>query len=51
MMAAVAGLPAPVGALVEIQRQAGAPIEGEVIGFRDNLTLVYPFSGLSGVRA
>ncbi|HRX82352.1 MAG TPA: FliI/YscN family ATPase, partial [Pirellulaceae bacterium] len=50
MMTAVAGLPAPVGAIVEIQRQSGAPIEGEVIGFRDDLTLVYPFSSLSGVR-
>ncbi len=50
MMTAVAGLPAPVGAIVEIQRRAGGPIEGEVIGFRDDLTLVYPFSALSGVR-
>ncbi|MEX0819275.1 MAG: FliI/YscN family ATPase, partial [Pirellulaceae bacterium] len=49
-MTAVAGLPAPVGAIVEIQRQAGGPIEGEVIGFRDDLTLVYPFGALSGVR-
>ncbi|MCA9121264.1 MAG: FliI/YscN family ATPase [Planctomycetaceae bacterium] len=50
MMTAVAGLPAPVGAIVEIQRQSGPSVEGEVIGFRDELTLVYPFSSLLGVR-
>ena len=48
--AAVAGFPAPVGALAEIERQVGAPIRGEVIGFRDQLTLVYPFSSIAGVR-
>jgi len=47
---AVAGFPAPVGAIVEIETQTGDPIEGEVIGFRDDLTLVYPFRALAGVR-
>ena len=32
----VAGFPAPVGALVEIERQTGSPLRGEVIGFRDD---------------
>ncbi len=50
MAAAVADFPAPVGAVVEIQRQAGEPVFGEVIGFRDHLTLVYPLKELSGVR-
>ncbi|HUY91739.1 MAG TPA: FliI/YscN family ATPase [Pirellulales bacterium] len=50
LTAAVAGMPAPVGALVEIERQSGAPLEAEVIGFRDDVTLVYPFSDLQGVR-
>lgn len=50
MMAAVAGFPAPVGAVAEIQRQAGPPILGEVVGFRDALTLVFPYQALSGVR-
>lgn len=50
MMAAVAGLPVPVGAVVEIERQGSDPIAGEVIGFRDDLTLVYPFNLLTGVR-
>ncbi|HTN74858.1 MAG TPA: FliI/YscN family ATPase [Pirellulaceae bacterium] len=50
MTAAVAGLPAPVGALVEIERQTGGPIQGEVIGFDKSLTLVYPFSDVAGIR-
>jgi flagellum-specific ATP synthase len=50
LTAAVAGLPAPVGAVVEIERQSGPPLEAEVIGFRDDVTLVYPFSDLQGVR-
>jgi flagellum-specific ATP synthase len=47
---AVAGFPAPVGAVVQIERHSGAPIEAEVIGFRDDLTLVYPLGDVSGVR-
>jgi len=50
MTASVADFPAPVGALVEIERQAGEPLAAEVVGFRDELTLVYPYSDLSGVR-
>lgn len=50
MTAAVAGLPAPVGAMVEIERQTGGPIQGEVIGFDKSLTLVYPFSDVAGIR-
>ncbi len=50
MTAAVADFPAPVGALVEIERQTGEPLRGEVIGFRDSITLVYPYSDLNGVR-
>ena len=50
LTAAVAGFSAPVGALVEIQRQAGTPIEAEVIGFRDGATLVYPLGEMTGVR-
>ncbi|HEY2147191.1 MAG TPA: EscN/YscN/HrcN family type III secretion system ATPase, partial [Pirellulales bacterium] len=48
--AAVADFPAPVGALVEIERQSAEPLRAEVIGFRDSLTLLYPFSALHGVR-
>jgi flagellum-specific ATP synthase len=46
----VAGFPAPVGALVEIERQAGAPLRGEVIGFRDDTTVVYPLGNVAGIR-
>jgi flagellum-specific ATP synthase len=50
MTAAVADFPAPVGALVEIERQAGEPVPGEVIGFRDDLSLVYLLSNVNGLR-
>lgn len=50
LTAAVADFPAPVGSLVEIERQSGDPLEAEVIGFRDDLTLLYPLRGMSGVR-
>ena len=50
LTAAVAGFPAPVGALVQIQRQSGPPVDAEVIGFRDGNTLIYPLGEMSGVR-
>ncbi len=46
----VASFPAPVGALVEIERQTGLPLRGEVIGFRDDKTIIYPFGNVHGVR-
>jgi len=50
LTASVADFPAPVGALVSIQRQSGEQIEGEVVGFQDNATLVMPLGNFSGVR-
>ena len=50
LAAAVAGMPAPVGAVVEIDRLAGAPIEAEVIGFRGQQTIVYPLGDMQGIR-
>lgn len=50
LTAAVAGFPAPVGALVSIDRQAGTPLAGEVIGFVDDLTLVYLLDSAAGLR-
>ena len=50
MTAAVADFPAPVGAVVEIERHAGEPVPAEVIGFRDDLTLVSLLSNASGLR-
>lgn len=47
---AVADFPAPVGAMVEIQRAAGRPLWAEVIGFRDAHTLLLPLADLEGVR-
>lgn len=45
-----AGFPAPVGAVAEIQRQSGSPLLAEVVGFRDDLTVLYPLNDLNGVR-
>jgi flagellum-specific ATP synthase len=50
LAAAVAGLPAPVGAVVEIDRLASSKIEAEVIGFRGRETIVYPLAEMTGVR-
>ena len=46
----VAGLPAPLGSLCAIARENAAPIRGEVIGFRDDETLLLPHGELGGVR-
>ena len=46
----VAGFAAPVGATVSIQQATGGTTLGEVIGFRDGLTLVYPLGTLAGIR-
>lgn len=48
--ATVADLPAPVGALVDIERSSGGRIQAEVIGFRNNRTLVFPYESLAGIR-
>ncbi|MGB6042448.1 MAG: FliI/YscN family ATPase [Pirellulales bacterium] len=48
--AAAAGLPVAVGAEVEIQRQTGPPVPAEVIGFQDDLTLLFPLTPMTGVR-
>jgi flagellum-specific ATP synthase len=50
MTAAVADFPAPVGSLIEIERQAGPPTHGEVIGFRDGVTVVHLLAATTGVR-
>lgn len=48
--AAVADFPAPIGALVQIARPTGGPIDGEVIGFQNQHTLVAPFKSVEGIR-
>lgn len=50
LTAAVAGMPAPVGAIIGIGRPGGAELEAEVIGFRGDHTLVIPLANLEGVR-
>ncbi len=50
MTAAVADFPAPIGALASIERQAGGPVAAEVIGFRDDLTLLYMYEETHGIR-
>jgi FliI/YscN family ATPase len=50
MTAAVADFPAPVGAVVRIERDADTAVHGEVVGFRDGLTLVYLLNTTTGVR-
>jgi flagellum-specific ATP synthase len=50
MTVSAIGFPAPVGSLARIQRQNSEPLIAEVIGFKDNLTLLFPYSDISGVR-
>src|SRR5256714_4069920 len=50
MTVSVADFPAPVGAVVRIERDGGTLCEGEVVGFRDGHTLVYLLSATTGVR-
>ena len=40
----------PLGAVVEIEREAAHSVTAEVVAFRDNLTLVYPYQNMAGVR-
>jgi flagellum-specific ATP synthase len=42
--------PAPVGAVAEINRRAGGALRAEVVGFRDNLSLLYPLDDSAGVQ-
>ena len=44
------GFPAPVGAIAHIERQGTEPLYAEVIGFKNQQTILYPHSNLSGIR-
>lgn len=50
MTISAAGFPAPVGAVAEIERETGGPVLAEVIGFRDELTVLSPLADFDGVR-
>ena len=45
-----ADFPSPVGSIAEIDRSDGKPLSAEVIGFKDGLTILFPHSGITGVR-
>jgi flagellum-specific ATP synthase len=47
---AAGGFPAPVGAQAVVERQNGSPLPAEVVGFRDDLALLYPLGDINGVR-
>ncbi|MBQ3388552.1 MAG: FliI/YscN family ATPase [Thermoguttaceae bacterium] len=44
------GFPAPIGALAQIKQAGGEPIPAEVVGFRDDITLLCSYSDLNGIR-
>jgi len=50
LIAECEGLTAPVGAVCAIQPAAGEALRAEVVGFRDDATLLMPFGEVSGVR-
>ncbi len=50
MTVSVIGFPAPVGAVAQIERQGSEPLYAEVIGFKDQQTILYPYSDISGIR-
>jgi flagellum-specific ATP synthase len=47
---AAADFPGPVGSIAEIDRLDGKPLTAEVIGFKDDLTILFPHSDIIGVR-
>jgi FliI/YscN family ATPase len=47
---AVAGFPAPLGAVCSIAGERGLTLHGEVIGFHDEETLLLPYGDLAGIR-
>src|SRR5579863_9821334 len=46
----VSGFPAPLGSVCSIARENGASVSAEVVGFRDDETVLLPYSDLAGVR-
>ncbi|HUS97776.1 MAG TPA: FliI/YscN family ATPase [Hyphomicrobiaceae bacterium] len=49
MIVIVAGLPAPVGAMCGIQRKGGGRVEAQVVGFRDDRTVLMPLRDTLGI--
>ncbi|MDO4586996.1 MAG: FliI/YscN family ATPase [Planctomycetia bacterium] len=50
MTISATGFPAPIGSIAKIEYREDSDILAEVIGFRDNLTLLYSSSELVGIR-
>lgn len=50
LVAECEGLAAPVGAVCAIRPAVGESLRAEVVGFRDDVTLLMPFGEVSGVR-
>lgn len=50
MAISVSGFPAPLGATVSIDREGNEPLTGEVVGFHENATIIYPLGSTNGVR-
>lgn len=50
LTAAVAGFPAPLGAVARLERDHGGPIDAEVVGFHDQETLLLAYGDLAGIR-
>lgn len=50
MTVSATGFPAPIGSVARILQPGGRSIHAEVIGFRDQLTLLYSYADLTGVR-
>lgn len=46
----VESFPAPFGAMCRIQLDAGSTIDADVVGFRENETLLVPYDSLAGIR-
>jgi len=49
MTVVVTGLPAPVGAMCRIERKSGGRVEAQVVGFRDDRTVLMPLRDPLGI--
>jgi len=47
---AVAGFPAPLGAVAKLEGEQGGSVEAEVVGFSGEDTLLLPYGALDGIR-
>jgi len=47
---AAADFPSPIGSVAEIDRFDGKPLTADVIGFKNDLTILYPHGDITGVR-